>query len=95
MLLAELTNFYSKEKYYMAVRSCIRMHRYRPAVLDYLKLDADDRQARLISQLSKPLKRDSSRNARIIAVNYFCRVYPHRLPNFKRYLTREEYLSIV
>ena len=47
MLLAELTNFYSRESYYMAVRGSIEMRRYRPSVLDYLQLDVQERADRL------------------------------------------------
>ena len=42
-LLGEMTARYMKEIYYMAVRSSIEMRRYRPLVLEYLKLSSEER----------------------------------------------------
>lgn len=94
MLLAELTNYYRKELYYMAVRSAIEMRRYRPAVLDYLQLEVSERAERLHSVLSKKLRGDKNRDLKISITKYFLGTYPSRLPDFKRLLTREEYMIV-
>ena len=94
MLLAELTSYYSKQLYYMAVRSCIEMRRYRPAVLKYLALPIDERASYLARELSKPIKYDKGRDAKITALSYFVRTYESRLTDFKSVLTREEFLTI-
>ena len=94
MLLAELTSYYSKQLYYMAVRSCIEMRRYRPAVLKYLELSVDERASYLARELSKPIKYDKGRGVKITALSYFVRTYESRLTDFKSVLTREEFLTI-
>ena len=94
MLLAELTSYYSKQLYYMAVRSCIEMRRYRPAVLKYLALSVDERASYLARELSKPIKYDKGRDAKITALSYFVKTYESRLTDFKPVLTREEFLTI-
>lgn len=94
MLLAELTNFYRNEIYYMAVRGCIEMRRHRPAVLDYLQLSVDERAERLTKILSKPLRGDKSRGSKIHALRYFLSCYPRRIKDFKKLLTREEYMIV-
>ena len=94
MLLAELTNFYRNEIYYMAVRGCIEMRRNRPAVLDYLQLSVDERAERLKTVLAKPIKGDKGRDVKVSALKYFLMVYPRRTRDFKRLLTREEYMIV-
>lgn len=94
MLLAELTNYYRRESYYMAVRSSIRMRRYRPAVLEYLNLEVSERAERLHSVLSEKLRSDRYRDLKILIARYFLGTYPSRLPEFKPLLTREEYLIV-
>ena len=94
MLLAELTNFYRNEIYYMAVRGCIEMRRHRPAVLDYLQLSVDERAERLVKVLSKPLRGDKGRDAKIYALKYFLQCYPRRTRDFKKLLTKEEYMIV-
>lgn len=95
MLLAELTNFYRKEIYYMAVRSSIRMNRYRPLVLDYLRLDVEERIKRLREVLSEKLKGDKHRALKVSITRYFLRTYPNRTTEFKKLLTREEFMSVI
>lgn len=94
MLLAELSNYYSKEIYYMAVRSAIEMRRYRPAVLDYLRLGKQEREERLKSVLSRKSTGDSDRDLKILIAKYFFKAYPSRLPKFKALFTRAEYLQV-
>lgn len=94
MLLAELTNYYRKEIYYMAVRSAIEMRRYRPAVLEYLQLDVQKRAERLRSVLSEKLRGDKNRDLKISIAKYFLGTYPNRLPDFKKLFTREEYMIV-
>lgn len=94
MLLAELTYFYAKETYYMAVRSSIEMRRYRPSVLEYMSLDTDERAERLTTVLSKPLRSDKNREIKVEALRYFLSTYPNRVSQFKKLLTREEYLIV-
>lgn len=94
MLLAELTNYYRKEIYYMAVRSAIEMRRFRPAVLDYLQLDVAERSERLQSALAEKLRGDKNRELKISVARYFLGTYPSRLPEFKKFLTREEYMLV-
>lgn len=95
MLLAELTNYYRKEIYYMAVRSAIEMRRYRPAVLDYLQLEVQERAERLHSVLSEKLRGDKNRDLKISIAKYFLGTYPSRLSAFKKLFTREEYMIVV
>lgn len=95
MLLAELTNYYRKEIYYMAVRSAIEMRRYRPAVLDYLQLEVQERAERLQSVLSEKLRGDKNRDLKILIARYFLGTYPSRVKDFKRLLTREEYMIVI
>lgn len=95
MLLAELTNFYRNEIYYMAVRSSIEMRRFRPAVLDYMGLDVQERADRLKEVLSEKLRGDKNRDVKITALRYFLSTYPSRAKEFKSLLTREEYLLVV
>lgn len=94
MLLAELTNYYRKEVYYMAVRSSIEMRRYRPAVLSYLQLEVQERAERLQSVLAEKLRGDKNRDLKILITKYFLGTYPNRLPDFKKLLTREEYMIV-
>lgn len=94
MLLSELTSFYSKEPYYMAVRGSIEMRRYRPAVLEYMKLSVQERADRLKSALSEKLRGDKNRELKIEALRYFVSTYPGRLKEFKSLLTREEFLIV-
>lgn len=95
MLLAEITNYYRRELYYMAVRSAIEMRRFRPAVLEYLQLDVDNRADRLRTILSEKLRGDKNRGVKVLIAEYFLRTYPSRLSEFKKLLTREEYLIVV
>lgn len=95
MLLAELTNYYRKEIYYMAVRSAIEMRRYRPAVLDYLQLEVQERAERLQSVLSEKLRGNRNRDLKILIARYFLGTYPSRVKDFKRLLTREEYMIVI
>lgn len=95
MLLAELTNYYRKEIYYMAVRSAIEMRRYRPAVLEYLQLDVSERAERLKAVLSEKLRGDRNRELKVSVAKYFLGVYPSRLSDFKKLFTREEYMIVV
>lgn len=94
MLLAELTNYYRKEIYYMAVRSAIEMRRYRPAILDYLQLEVSERAERLQSVLAEKLRGDKNRGLKISIAKYFLGTYPSRLPDFKKLFTREEYMIV-
>ena len=94
MLLAELTNYYRNEIYYTAVRGAIEMRRYRPAVLDYMKLDVQERAERLQEVLSEKLRGDRNRDLKVTIAKYFLGTYPSRLPDFKRLFTREEYMIV-
>ena len=94
MLLAEMTNFYRNEIYYMAVRGCIKMRRFRPAVLSYLELNIQERAERLKGVLSEKLRGDKNRDLKVTALKYFLRTYPNRTKEFKSYLTREEWLRV-
>lgn len=94
MLLAELTNYYRREVYYMAVRSYIEMRRYRPAVLEYMCLGVEERAEKLKEALSEGLRVDKNRDIKIAALRYFVSVYPSRLVDFKKLLTREEFIVV-
>lgn len=94
MMLAELTAYYRREVYYMAVRSCIEMRRFRPAVLEYLDLDVEERSERLRKVLSKSIKSDRNRDFKISILRYFLSIYGGRISEFKSLLTREEYLIV-
>lgn len=94
MLLAELTAFYRRETYYMAVRSAIEMRRYRPAVLEYLKLSVDERAKELKNVLSKSRYTDKDRDLKVSVAKYFLSIYPNRLYDFKKLLTKEEFITV-
>lgn len=95
MLLAELTSYYSKETYYMAVRSSIEMRRFRPRVLEYMALSVDERAERLQKVLSEPIRKDKNREIKVEALRYFLSTYVGRINEFKKLLTREEFLIVV
>lgn len=95
MLLSELMYFYRSEPYYMAVRSSIEMRRYRPAVLEYLKLEVQERADRLTTVLSESPRKDKNRDLKVEALRYFLSTYPSRTREFKKLLTREEYMLVV
>ena len=95
MLLAELTAFYAKEPYYMAVRGEIEMRRYRPMVLEYMELDVQERAERLHESLEVPIHKDKFREAKVEALRYFLTTYVGRIKDFRSLLTKEEYLIIV
>lgn len=94
MLLAELTNYYRRELHYMAVRSAIEMRRYRPAVLEYLHLDVEERADRIQAVLSEKLRGDKNRELKVTIAKYFLGTYPNRLSDFKKLFTREEYIIV-
>lgn len=96
-LLAEMVSFYSKEIYYMAVRGSIEMRRYRPLVLEYLSKSVDERAEHLMEVLEEKPKRrgENFRDAKIEALRYFLSTYKGRITDFKRYLTREEFMIVV
>lgn len=94
MLLAELTNYYRKESYYMAVRGAIEMRRYRLAVLEYLQLSITERAERLFSALSERSFSDKHRDLKVLVAKYFLGTYPSRFSSFKDVLTREERLFV-
>ena len=94
MLLAELTNYFRNELYYMAVRGAIQMRRYRPAVLEYLSLDVTSRAERLYSALKAKPRIDRNRELKVIIARYFLGSYPSRLLDFKPLFTREEYMVV-
>lgn len=96
-LLAEMTSFYSKEIYYMAVRGSIEMRRYRPLVLEYLEKSVEERMEHLIELLSeKPKWRgEDNRDVKVEATRYFLSTYAGRIKFFKPYLTKEEYMIVV
>lgn len=93
ILLAEMYYFYKQEIYFSAVRSSFSFHRLRPKVMDYLSLSVDERAEKLYSLLESSKRED--RDTIINALGYFCGTYPSRLKDFKKVLTREEYLNIV
>ena len=95
MTLAELTYHYMQEVWYMAVRGAIEMRRYRPAVLEYMKLDVGERAERLMYALSEKRSHDRHRDLKIAALKYFLSTYPGRAKDFKSLLTRSEYLIVV
>lgn len=95
MTLAELTYHYMQEMWYMAVRGAIEMRRYRPAVLEYMKLPIYERAERLFNVLSEKRSHDKNRDLKITALRYFLATYPSRAVDFKKVLTREEYMLVV
>lgn len=96
-LLAEMTSFYSKELYYMAVRGSIEMRRYRPLVLEYLEKSVEERMEHLIELLSEKPKwhGEDNRDVKIEATRYFLSTYTGRIKFFKPHLTKEEYMIVV
>lgn len=95
MTLAELTYHCMQEMWYMAVRGAIEMRRYRPAVLEYMKLPIYERAERLHNALSENRAHDRHRDLKVTALKYFLATYPSRAVDFKRVLTREEYMLVV
>lgn len=94
MLLAEMTNYYRNQLYYMAVRSAIEMRRYRPKVLEYLQLSVDERAERLQNVLSEKLRGDRNRELKVTIAKYFLQTYPSRLSSFRKLFTKAEYLIV-
>lgn len=94
MLLAELTNYYRNQLYYMAVRGVIEMRRYRPRVLEYLQLSVEERSEKLQSILSEKLRLDRNRELKVTIAKYFLNTYPSRLSSFRKLLTKSEYLIV-
>lgn len=94
MLLAELTYFYMHEPYYMAVRGAITLRRYRLSVLGYMELSVQERSDRIKSILSERLRRDMNRDVKIKILRYFLSTYPSRMKEFKKLLTREEFVTL-
>lgn len=88
MLLAELTAYYRNKPYYMAVRGGIIMHRYRPAVIDYMKLPSEERINRIFSL------KDIDRDFFLKIVRYFIKNFPSKREVFKASLTHSEYLQV-
>lgn len=96
MLLAELTNYYRNGPHYMAVRGAIEMHRYRPAVLDYLLLSVTERAERLYSELSKDaFNKNKDRDLKVLIAKYFLGTYPSRFSYFKGVLLPKERLFVL
>lgn len=95
MMLAEITNHYRNEPYYMAVRSYIEMRRYRPTVLEYLSKEVEERADEIRSILSESIKGDKNRELKVGILEHFIAVYPSRLSMFKSLITRSEYLQVV
>lgn len=93
MLLAELTNYYRNETYYMAVRGAIEMRRYRPSVLEYLHEPVQERAERLVAALSSESK-GKVRDLKVSIAKYFLKAYPSRLRDFKKFFTREELMIV-
>lgn len=96
-LLAEMTSFYSKELYYMAVRGAIEMRRYRPLVLEYLEKTPEERSEHLMELLDEKPKRrgEDFRDLKVEALRYFLMTYKGRIKDFKSHLTREEFMIVV
>lgn len=93
-LLGELTSYYSKQVYYMAVRGNIVMHRYRPMVLGWMESPSEHRFSSLLTML-KQNKKDTPLRAVIVeAVRYFVSTYERYTLAFKPVLTKEEFLLI-
>lgn len=94
MLLAELTNYYRNQIYYMAVRGAIEMRRYRPRVLEYLQLSVEERAEKLQNILSEKLRIDRNRELKVLIAKYFLNTYPSRLSSFRKLFTKSEYLIV-
>ena len=91
MLLAELTAHYRTKPYYMAVRGGITMHRYRPAVIDYMQLSSEERLKRILDLDGLP----SDHEVYLKIIRYFCKNYPSKCKAFKDVLSHSDYLQIV
>jgi hypothetical protein len=94
LLLGELTSFYTKESYYLAVRGSIEMRRYRPAVLEYLQKSVEERADLLHQLFTESSKSHKNREFHLIILRYFISVYSGRLSEFKKYLSKEEFLIV-
>ena len=92
MLLAEMTDNLRRKSYYGAVRGAIVMHRYRPAVLEYIELPVEERLEKLVTSLKS--KTDSHRSLRLTAAKYFLDTYKSRVSSFRSVLTKEELLIV-
>ena len=92
ILLAEMTSYYASEIYYMAVRGSIHMRRLRPLVLEYMQKSVSERAEELKRELSRGY--DTDRDVKITALRYFIQHYPGRLKEFKRLISREEFIIV-
>lgn len=92
--MAEMYNYYMKQDYALSIRSHINLRRNKGIVEKYLTDSHDDREERLINLLKSHRKNVEYREVIVIAVFYFVGVYKSRLPNFKPYLTKEEFFYV-
>lgn len=92
MLLAEMTDNLRRKSYYGSVRGSIIMHRYRPAVLEYMELPVEERREKLLTALKS--KGDKKRPLRVLAAKYFLETYKSNKSYFTDILTKEELLII-
>jgi len=96
-LLAEMTSFYSKELYYMAVRGSIEMRRYRPLVLEYLDKTPTERLDHLVGLFEKkdPKWNTLARDAKVEALRYYLSTYKGKAKHFREFLTKEEFMIVI
>ena len=92
ILLAELLSYYTKQVYYMGVRSSIELRRYRPTVLEYLREKSVEKRAEtLVSILSTVV---GDRDIKVLALKYFLSTYTSRISEFRGLLSKEEFLMV-
>lgn len=94
VLLTELTSFYMREPYYMAVRGSIEMRRFRPIVLERMQETIDERENRILNLMDKK-GMTKHRELILTALRYFIKSYPRRITTFKGRLSRNELLTVI
>ena len=93
MAMAALLDYYVHQSYYMAVRSCIELRRLRPDVIKYLNESTAEERAQHL-RIEFEHTRSKTRDVLVEALRYYIMLHPSKLKDFKRYLTKEEFLIV-
>lgn len=93
MAMAALLDYYVHQSYYMAVRSCIELRRLRPDVIKYLEESTVEERAQHL-RIALENTRSKARDVFVEALRYYIMLHPSKLKDFKKYLTKEEFLIV-
>lgn len=94
VVLAEILDYYRRQNYYMAVRSSLNLQRYRPLVITYLEEKSVDFRDNALKELLKKMPTGKFRDMVLNATKYFVRTYKSRTIGFKKFMSKDEFLTI-